>query len=83
MAVGKSSKAATLGVTVRNEVLKEIAARGSALNMKKGTYAALLFEWWAQQGFPAVTPADQAMQDLKALQAAESTGKYRSGKKTA
>lgn len=67
--MGKSSIAATLSVHCRNEIIAEISARADALSMQgRGSYAAKVLEWWYAQGCPAVTPADQAMQDIRALE---------------
>jgi len=65
---------------VRNEIIAEIEQRAAALSIAKGRFAALVFEWWAAQNYPAVTKADQAMQDLKFLSAAEDKGTYDGGK---
>lgn len=77
--VGKSSIAATLSVHCRNEIIAEIALRADALSMQgRGSYAAKVLEWWYAQGCPAVTPADQAMQDIRALERAKAAeGKRR------
>lgn len=81
--MGTSKKGATLSVHTRNEIISSITERGAALTVKKGTYAALVLEWWYSQGCPAVTPADQAMQDMKVLQAAEGKATPPAKKKTA
>ena len=63
--MGKSISGETLSLHTRKEIVAEIATRGAALNLKKGTFAALIFEKWFADGCPAVTPADEAMQTLK------------------
>jgi hypothetical protein len=57
-----------LGAQVRNEIVAEVTNRAAALSLTKSRYAAMVFEWWEAQGFPAVSPADQAMQDLAIMQ---------------
>jgi hypothetical protein len=66
--VGKSNISGVLGAQVRNEIISMVESRAAALSIAKGRYAALVFEWWAAQNFPAVTKADQAMQDIHALE---------------
>lgn len=80
--VGRAHDAGTIGVHVSHELRDILDERGGALSMTRSRYGALVFEWWKQQGCPAVTPADQAMQDLKALKAAEAKATYAAKKKT-
>lgn len=63
--MGKSTEGTTLGVHTRYEIIAEIVDRGAALHLTKSSYAALVFEWWAGQGYPAVTEADRLMQISK------------------
>ena len=65
--MGEKTKADTLSAHLPAPIIAEVKRRAAALSMKHGSYAALVWQWWADQGFPAVTPADQAMQDLAAL----------------
>jgi hypothetical protein len=65
--VGKSSISQVLAAQVRNEIVAEVVARAEALSIPKGRYAAMVLEWWEAKGFPAISPADQAMQDLKVI----------------
>ncbi len=66
--VGKSSISGQVNAQVRNEVIAELRARGEALSIAQGRYTALVLEWWHAQGCPAVTKADQAMQDIRAME---------------
>lgn len=83
--MGKSNISQFVGVQIRNEIVAELETRAANLSLRgRGTYAALVFEWWASQGFPAVTPSDQAMQDLKALRVADQKqAEYKAPKKSA
>jgi hypothetical protein len=56
-----------MSAAVRNEIVAEVTNRAAALSLTRSRYAALVFEWWEAQGFPAVSPADQAMQDIAVL----------------
>lgn len=56
---------------MRNEIIAELRARGDALSIAQGRFTALVLEWWFAQGCPAVTKADQAMQDIRALERAK------------
>jgi hypothetical protein len=69
--VAKAKNAATLSAHVPNRIIAEVERRAAALSMPKSSYAAKVWLAWEQQGFPAVTPADAAMQDLAALQRAK------------
>jgi hypothetical protein len=80
--VGKSATGDTISAHVRKTVIAEIQARAEALSWKKGSFAARILEDWFDRGAPAVTPADQAMQDLKTLRAA-GTPQQQKPKKTA
>ena len=66
--MGKSNISGVLSAQTRNEIIAEVERRADSLSIAKGRYAALIFEWWETQGFPAVTKADQAMQDIRALE---------------
>lgn len=66
--MGKSSISGPVNVQVPNSIIAEFDRRADALSIRRGSYAVLVFEWWEAQGFPAVTKADQAMQDIRALE---------------
>lgn len=63
--MGKSSISGNLSAQVRNEIIDEITIRAAALGLKKGTYTNLVLEWWAAQGFPAISEPDRLMQLAK------------------
>lgn len=60
--VAKATKADTIGIHVRNEIIDEIVSRANALGVKKGTYGAMILDWWHAQGCPAVSEPDRLMQ---------------------
>lgn len=68
-----------MGIHTPNHIVNEIALRGALLGLKKGSYGALILEWWWNQGCPAVSEPDRLMQTAIKAKAAESPGKY--GKK--
>lgn len=60
--MAKATKADTIGIHVRNEIIDEIVSRANALGVKKGTYGAMILDWWHSQGCPAVSEPDRLMQ---------------------
>lgn len=69
--MGKAKDSDTLGIHVRKDIIAEIVRRGDALGLKKGTYAAMILEKWAADGFPAVSEPDRLMQMMRAREKAD------------
>ncbi len=65
--MGKSRIASPVSAQVKNSIVAELVRRGDALGIGKSSYAALVFEWWEAQGFPAVTQPDKLMQAAKKM----------------
>jgi hypothetical protein len=66
--VGKSTISGPVSAQVPNDIIAELDRRADSLSIKRGTFTVLVFEWWKAQGYPPVTRADQAMQDIRALE---------------
>jgi len=63
--VSNKPKAENLSVHLRAEIVAEIIARGTALDKKKGSYAAMILEKWFADGCPPISAADDALLKLK------------------
>lgn len=50
---------------IPSEILDEIDQRAAALSLTRSKFAALVYIWWKESGFPPVTKADEAMQTFK------------------
>lgn len=59
--VSKSRVSETMGVHVPKRIARLIEARAEAIGHKKSRYAAMIVEWWAAQGAPAINRVDETM----------------------
>ena len=50
-----------MGVHVPKRIARLIEARAAAIGHKKSRYAAMIVEWWMDQGAPAVNRVDDNM----------------------
>lgn len=75
----KMTASGTVAVHMGDDLRDFIDLRARAISMTRSKYAASILAWWRENGAPAVTPADEAMQRFKSLKVAEEPAKY--GKK--
>lgn len=51
-----------INAVIAEDISEQITARALALGISRSRYAALIIEKWKDSGYPAVSPADDALQ---------------------
>lgn len=68
--------AGTVGVHLTDSLRDLVDGRRGGISYSRSRYLAAIVQWWKDQGAPPVTPADEAVQQLKTLRVAETAGNF-------